>query len=131
MSSVRCDVPSESASSDPPFSPSYPLSFSRESYSSSSSQGSNTWSAAAGHIYGARVARSITSGNLPEPETYNHVSVLFMDMIEYKDMVYNCEMSRMSKWMENVHTIIDGAIADHCVRKVETRGDAYILVAGQ
>jgi len=116
---------------NPPLSPSYPLPFSRESNSSTSSKGSNPWSAAAGHIYGARVARSITSGNLPQPETYNHVSVLFMDMMEYKDMVYNCEMSRMSKWMENVHTIIDGAIADHCVRKVETRGDAYILVAGQ
>ena len=37
---------------------------------------------------------------------------------------------QVALWMSNVHMAIEELIKKHAIRKIETRGDCYIVVAG-
>ena len=38
--------------------------------------------------------------------------------------------SQVALWMSNVHMAIEELIKKHAIRKIETRGDCYIVISG-
>ncbi len=40
------------------------------------------------------------------------------------------EMGQVATWMSRVHEVIEAMLGRHALRKVEIRGDCYIVIAG-
>ena len=82
------------------------------------------------HIYGDNVARSISTGGLPAPEEYPEVTVLFLDVVDFAKSCMVKTSSEVATWMSRVHEVVEAMLSVYAMRKVEIRGDCYIVVSG-
>ena len=82
------------------------------------------------HIYGDYVARSISTGGLPAPEEYPEVTVLFLDVVDFAKSCMVKTSSEVATWMSRVHEVVEAMLSVYAMRKVEIRGDCYIVVSG-
>lgn len=72
------------------------------------------------HMYGRQLSDNLTSGRLPPTENHPHVGIMFVK--------WKCHEggSRLTK----VHVEIERLLAKHCIRRIQSWGDCYLVAAG-
>ena len=81
-------------------------------------------------LYGLSAASYIDRGLVPAAERYAQATVLYMDIVDFTRQCFAKPLDEISAWMVRIHAAVDELLERHAVRKVETRGDCVICVAG-
>jgi class 3 adenylate cyclase len=81
-------------------------------------------------VYGLGAASYIERGLVPAAERYAQATVLYMDIVDFTRHCAARPLDELSAWMARIHAAVDALLRRHAVRKVETRGDCVICVAG-
>ena len=77
-----------------------------------------------------QVAKQLKEGKSVTAERFANVTILFSDIKHFVKMVGNAEPMEVVKMLNELYVKFDRASARHKVYKVETIGDAYMVVGG-
>jgi class 3 adenylate cyclase len=79
-----------------------------------------------------KVALDIELGNKPVPEEYKVVSIMFCDIVGFTDMSSKCTPVAICEMLDKLYKRFDNIVkkSDDMLYKVETIGDAYMVVSG-
>eukprot|EP00800_Vazella_pourtalesii_P013009 TRINITY_DN3050_c0_g2_i1.p1 TRINITY_DN3050_c0_g2~~TRINITY_DN3050_c0_g2_i1.p1 ORF type:complete len:803 (-),score=139.97 TRINITY_DN3050_c0_g2_i1:24-2432(-) len=77
-----------------------------------------------------QVAKQLKEGKSVTAERFSNVTILFSDIKHFVKMVGNAEPMEVVKMLNELYVKFDRASACHRVYKVETIGDAYMVVGG-
>ena len=69
-------------------------------------------------------------GLTPQPEVYAKATVLYVDIVNFSRQCTRRRLDQLGDWMQSIHGVVDTLLDQHCVRKVETRGDCVICITG-
>jgi class 3 adenylate cyclase len=81
-------------------------------------------------VYGLGAVAYIERGLVPAAERYAQATVLYMDIVDFTRHCMARHLDEIGAWMARIHSAVDALLSRHAVRKVETRGDCVICVAG-
>lgn len=76
------------------------------------------------------VADRLRCKDFVEPERFDQVTVLMSDIVSYTKIGQECQAIDVIKMLQELYSLFDSAARRNEVYKVETVGDAYIVVGG-
>uniref|UniRef100_A0A7S3VRG4 Guanylate cyclase domain-containing protein n=1 Tax=Dunaliella tertiolecta TaxID=3047 RepID=A0A7S3VRG4_DUNTE len=80
-------------------------------------------------VFPEKVAESLKSGRLPDPEPYPCVSLFFSDIVGYTDICTVLSLEEVLNMLHRLYSRFDALSEDLDLFKVGTVGDAYMCVA--
>ena len=77
-----------------------------------------------------QIMREMKRGHIPQPETFESASVFLCDIVGFTQLSSESTAFQIVTLLNALYNLYDNRIEDYDVYKVETIGDAYMVVSG-